>query len=600
VDRFGNYVLERELGRGGMGAVYAARHAILGHHVAVKILHAELSQREDVVQRFFNEARAAAAIAHPGIVRVHDVGTAMAGDFEAAFLVMDLLAGESLAQRLKRAGTMAVAEAIDVARQIAVALAAAHAAGIVHRDLKPDNIFLVAEPEGARVVLLDFGVAKLTGALASGSDLKTKTGALLGTPHYMSPEQCDGERDVDFRSDLYSLGCMLFVMIGGKLPFEGGVGAVIGAHLHLPAPRLRVIAAHVPQEIEAIVSRLMEKDPAARFASAIDLVDALDAWTPTASQRFATPLPGKKFDVGHAETLPIPPSDHDLTLDSVVPPPSGKDNLHVRARPSIKPADEEAPPTIKEDKRPDHVPPPPSSRRAVLILGAAFLVVGAGVLAFALTRRQGEGAPIDAAVVAIVEDAPPADEAVGEAIIDAQIAATHEPDASIARTVPRDAGPRDAGVRRDAATARDAAVDAGKIDLLPKPKGPPTIEQRFARIASAETDFEASRDFMLLELHAPGDPRLARAKIDAKKAIQAHARNEERKAIHLALVDHDWAGGLAKCVPSGDIPRVDIVVQCTVFACVLDDPHLERWAGGVGYRPMLEDIAAFCERFRKP
>jgi serine/threonine protein kinase len=591
-----------------MGAVYAARHAILGHHVALKVLHAELSQREDVVQRFFNEARAAAAIAHPGIVRVHDVGTAMWGEWEAAFLVMDLLAGESLAQRLKRAGPMAVAEAIDVARQIAVALAAAHAAGIVHRDLKPDNIFLVAEPEGARVVLLDFGVAKLTGALLSDSDLKTKTGALLGTPHYMSPEQCDGERDVDFRSDLYSLGCMLFVMIGGKLPFEGGVGAVIGAHLHLPAPRLRSVAAHVPAQIEAIVSRLMEKDPGARFASAIELVDAFDAWTPTESQRFPTPLPGKKFDVGHAETLPIPPSDHDLTLDSVAPPPSGKDNLHARARPSIKPPDEEAPPTIKEDKRPEHVPPP-RSRRAPFVLGAAFLLVGAGVLVFALTRGQHATLPIDAAVVAVVEDAA-IDVAVDAPDDAAQIAATYEPDAATARTVPRDATPRDA-TRRDAAVAivRDAApdaavvastVDAGKIDLTPKPKGPPTIEQRLERIASAETDFEASRDFMLLELKAPGDPRIARAKSDAKKAIQAHARDEDRKAVHLALVDHDWAGGLAKCVPWGDNPRVDVIVQCTVFACILDDSHLERWAGGVGYRPMLEDIAAFCERFRKP
>ncbi|MBA3820153.1 MAG: serine/threonine protein kinase, partial [Deltaproteobacteria bacterium] len=281
MDRVGNYIIERELGRGGMGTVFAARHAILGHHVALKILHAELSQREDVVHRFFNEARAAAAIDHPNIVRVHDVGI----HDDAAFLVMDLLPGMSLAERLRTRGPLAVPAAIAIARQIATALAAAHAAGIIHRDLKPDNIFLVDDPhapDGTHVVLLDFGVAKLTGALQSG-DLRTKTGALLGTPYYMSPEQCDGEREIDLRSDLYSLGCMLFQMVSGKLPFEGGLGAVLGAHLHVPAPALRTVVATIPAAIEEIVAQLMAKHPDDRFASATALIGALDTWKPASS-----------------------------------------------------------------------------------------------------------------------------------------------------------------------------------------------------------------------------------------------------------------------------------------------------------------------------
>ena len=620
-----------------MGVVYAARHAILGHEIALKILHGELTQREDVVQRFFNEARAAAAIDHPGIVKVHDVGTV--GD--SAFLVMDLLAGESLAHRLKTRGPLPIVEVVAFARQIAGALASAHAAGIVHRDLKPDNIFLADDPGapfGVRVVLLDFGVAKLTGSLQSGDDFKTKTGALLGTPHYMSPEQCDGERAIDHRSDLYSLGCMMFQMIGGKLPFEGGIGAVIGAHLHVPVPLLRRVLPTVPEPIEAIVARLMAKEPGARFGSAAQLVIALDAWSPHARPHDHEAPSSRPVDISALATLPIP-NTPDPTIDSIAPPPSENPNSDpnraARARPSIKPPDDEDEPrdaarraqwsantqdTLRDDSRdfaarrdvrkPD---PPASSRRGVLVLGVVFALVGAGVLVFALNREQGGGTIRDAAV-AIASDAagdapeshtPQIDAEIAGARSDATQADAQVVDAQVAKSPPRDAAVRDASVRDAAVVVTVPAdappADAARIDLTtPKPKPPLTIENRLTRIANAETDFEASRDFMLLELHAPGDPRLPRAREDARKAIKAHARDEERKAIHIALIDHDWKGGLEKCRPWGADPRVDIIVQCTVFACVLEDSHLERWASGVGYRPMLEDIAAFCERFRKP
>ena len=206
----GAYTIERELGRGGMGAVYLAVHAMLGRKAAVKLLRPELSRDPSTVQRFFTEARAASAIKHPSIVEIYDFGVAPDG---AAYIVMELLDGESLATRLARLGRLPVATALVFARQIATALAAAHRAGIVHRDLKPDNAFLVADPEvagGERVKLLDFGIAKLTG---DGGVAHTTTGAIMGTPHYMSPEQCEGSRAVDHRADLYSLGCMLFQMI---------------------------------------------------------------------------------------------------------------------------------------------------------------------------------------------------------------------------------------------------------------------------------------------------------------------------------------------------------------------------------------------------
>ena len=632
-DRFGNYVIDRELGCGGMGVVYAAHHAILGHHVALKILHAEWGQREDVVQRFFNEARAAAAIDHPGIVRVHDVGIAEG----AAFLVMDLLAGESLAHRLRTHGPLAIAVAVACAREIAVALVAAHAAHIVHRDLKPDNIFLVDDPRaphGTRVVLLDFGVAKLTGSLQS-NDLKTKTGALLGTPHYMSPEQCDGEREIDQRSDLYSLGCMVFQMISGKLPFEGGIGAVIGAHLHVPAPALRDAVPTAPVEIEAIISRLMAKDPSARFQTAAELVAALDAWSPSASDHAAPPM--KKLDISVAATLPIPRTS-ESTIDSIAPPPTDRGERIAPARPSIKPHDQDDPsaraawPASKHDTvhhEPAETAPPmpdvvrrdavPSSRRGVLVAGAAFGLVGLGVMAFALTREQGGGEPRSDASVAHAPDAArAARRALDAARVDAAIAITALDATAMTEELDADIGATrvdDAMVVAlvDAASGRGAARDAAQLDA-PLVEAEDVarsttdaggarellIQKRIASIVNAEWDFDVSREFMILEIEAPSDPRLPRVREDARKVIGKVARDEDRKAIHLALVGHDWATGLAKCRAWGDVLRVDIVVQCTVFACIgKDDAKLETWAGGIPSRSMLEYIEQFCQRHRK-
>ncbi len=580
-------MIERELGRGGMGVVFAARHAILGHRAALKILHAELSQREDVVQRFFNEARAAAAINHPGIVRVHDVG--VVGD--AAFLVMDLLAGESLAERLRARGPLTVPVAVAVTRQIALALAAAHAAGIVHRDLKPDNIFLVDDPRSLHVVLLDFGVAKLTGALQSG-DLRTKTGALLGTPYYMSPEQCDGEREIDLRSDLYSLGCMMFQMVSGKLPFEGGLGAVIGAHLHVAAPSLRMVLPTAPPAIEAIVAQLMAKDPGERFSSATALVGALDTWSPTHDDHVA--IVPRTFDMGIAETLPMAISSNE-TVDTV--PPSSE--RASRARPSIKPPEKPRPEPNDADTVRDA---PRSSRRGVLAIAAAFGLVGIAVTVWAVTRSRGGSAPIDAAIAQVEIDAvvATADAALADApgVDDAAIAGNRI-DAPAARA--------DARTRDATAVARaDASVDATELAQAdaPAPASSPketAILKRLDVLSRSTEDWEASRAFMLLEVEAPNDPRLGAARQEAKRLIQKFGRDDDRKAIHRALVDHQWAKGLEKCLEWGDVPRVDIVVQCTVLACIgKDDVKMERWGGGVPSGPLLEAMAKFCSRYRAP
>ena len=266
----GNYKILRKLSTGGMGTVYYAEHALIGRSAAVKVLHPELSGSKDIVNRFFNEAKATTSIKHPGIVEVFDYGYLPSGD---GYLIMEFLEGMSLARRLKKGGRYAEGEAAMLIRGVCSALAAAHAKGIVHRDLKPDNIFLVDDPEapiGERPKVLDFGIAKLTDVGLAGEG--TKTGAVMGTPTYMSPEQCRGTGNVDLRADLYSLGCILYELMCARPPFKGlGAGELIGAHQHL---RPSLPSKHNPAistEMEQLIVCLLDKDPSKRVQTAPEL-----------------------------------------------------------------------------------------------------------------------------------------------------------------------------------------------------------------------------------------------------------------------------------------------------------------------------------------
>src|SRR5215475_6040980 len=201
----GNYRVVKKLGSGGMGAVYLAEHPLIGKKVALKVIHRELARNHEVVTRFFNEARIVNQIGSEHIVDISDFGQTPDGDH---FFVMEHLAGQSLAQVLRAEGTIAAPRALKIAAQVADALGAAHAAGIVHRDLKPDNIFLVekmGDPDFVK--LLDFGLAKL---LEPGNPALTRAGVVLGTPQYMSPEQCESKSTIDHRSDVYGLGILLY------------------------------------------------------------------------------------------------------------------------------------------------------------------------------------------------------------------------------------------------------------------------------------------------------------------------------------------------------------------------------------------------------
>jgi eukaryotic-like serine/threonine-protein kinase len=264
----GSYKITGVLSAGGMGTVYSASHMLIGRIAAVKILHEEFCTNRDIVNRFFNEARATSSIAHPGIVEIFDFGYMENG---LAYLVMEFLDGEPLSYRIRR-GRMDERRLALLLRSACSALAAAHAKGIVHRDLKPDNIYIVRDPDspiGERTKLLDFGIAKLTEVgLASSA---TKTGAVMGTPVYMSPEQCRGTGDVDSRADLYSMGCVLYELITGRPPFVyQGSGELLGAHLYeTPSPPSKFGA--VSPALENLVMRLLVKDPNSRLQTAAEL-----------------------------------------------------------------------------------------------------------------------------------------------------------------------------------------------------------------------------------------------------------------------------------------------------------------------------------------
>jgi serine/threonine protein kinase len=347
-ETIGSYAIEAELGRGGMGTVYLGVHALLGRKAAVKILLPELSQKQDIVQRFFNEARAATAIRHSGIVEVYDFGFS---DDGCAYIVMEYLDGESLQARLHGLGRLTQLRTLGIARQMVSALAAAHKAGIVHRDLKPDNVFLVPDddsPIGERVKLLDFGIAKLAAdsgiAPGIGEMARTSTGAIMGTPYYMSPEQCRGAGRVDARSDLYAFGCVLYEMLCGEMPFTGdGAGEVLAAHIHLPPPALRARVPDLSPGIEALVTQLLAKDPDRRPQSADEVGHALDELLADAgmatSPRAGTIPPvrtSRSYSVqapsfaGVLETLPQVPSTIDSSSGEVATP-ARRTRLYVGA-----------------------------------------------------------------------------------------------------------------------------------------------------------------------------------------------------------------------------------------------------------------------------
>lgn len=262
------YEIQSELGRGGAGIVYRVLDRRLKREVALKILPPDFAFRADIRERFMREAETSARLNHPNIVPIFSVDERDG----LAWFVMALVEGESVGDRLRRTGALPFVDARRIMREVADALAYAHARGVVHRDIKPDNILL--DEQSGRAMVTDFGIAR---AATDGNSRLTATGTAIGTPAYMSPEQCAGDRELDGRSDLYSLGAVAYYMLTGQPPFDGPSTPVIMmkqvTEQPVPINRLR---GDVPDDLARIVMRLLEKDPARRFADGAALVAALD------------------------------------------------------------------------------------------------------------------------------------------------------------------------------------------------------------------------------------------------------------------------------------------------------------------------------------
>jgi serine/threonine-protein kinase len=266
----GRYVVEAVIGEGGMGVVYRCRRKVFDKLVAVKILRVDLARNPEVTERFATEAKAASAIGNPHIVDVFDFGELPDG---ATYFAMEYLEGHTLGTLLQSEGLVGSDRVVPIGRQMAEGLAAAHAAGIVHRDLKPENVFVVDKNGADFVKILDFGIAKVAGLESK----ITRAGAVFGTPHYMSPEQCRGGT-IDHRSDVYALGVLLYEMATGRVPFDAeNPLTILSMHLNDPPKRFDSFAPPVdaPPGLESVVQKCLQKAPEDRFQSMSGVVEAL-------------------------------------------------------------------------------------------------------------------------------------------------------------------------------------------------------------------------------------------------------------------------------------------------------------------------------------
>jgi serine/threonine protein kinase len=266
------------IGKGGMGDVYRARHRKMERTVALKVINRRLIQKAEAIDRFHREVKAAAQLSHPNIVTAYDADHA--GNFH--FMVMELVDGIDLSQTIKKRNALPVAEACDYVRQAAIGLQHAHERGMVHRDIKPHNLMVTVD---GTIKILDFGLASLTpeaipasDTVAARSDL-TAAGAIIGTPDFISPEQANDARQVDIRSDIYSLGATLYYLLSGRVPFDhGSVTHKLKSHAQVEPAPLNSVRKDLPEELVAIVSKMMAKDPNERYLTPKEVADALESF----------------------------------------------------------------------------------------------------------------------------------------------------------------------------------------------------------------------------------------------------------------------------------------------------------------------------------
>lgn len=371
------YEIIRRIGEGGMGAVYEARHTVIGKRVAVKVLLERLVEKRELVGRLLKEARLASAIGHENIVDVTDFGTT---DDARSFVVMEYLEGEPLSALLAREAPLPVERCLRIVRQVASALEAAHAKGIVHRDIKPENVYLVRRGDDDFVKVVDFGVSKAVRTADEGPETLrlTRTGMLLGTPLYMSPEQARGDEDIDARADVWAVGVVLYECLTGEVPFRANnylqVIAQVLNHEALP-PSKMLPELGIPAAVESVVMKALAKDRDERYQQMADLRRDLERLLsgdpnvtldePTTQVRLDPPKVGPRWHLGIAAVLAMgiglalalaqPEADDEAPLEEaagVEPPPA----LPAASWPS-RSRPEEAPPAPPP---PSEAPPPPA------------------------------------------------------------------------------------------------------------------------------------------------------------------------------------------------------------------------------------------------
>ena len=376
-ETIGNFRIVSRLGRGGMGEVYLAEQTSIGTRVAVKLLHAQVSEDKEHVTRFFNEARAVQRIQHAGIVKIFDVGFHASGH---AYLVMEYLEGESLTQRIRRMGRLHPAEIADLGRQIASVLDATHGAGITHRDLKPDNIYIVTDRELAsrqRAKILDFGIAKLSGTLAAASP---QTIGTMGTPAYMAPEQWGDASKVDLRADIYSLGCVAFEMATGRPPFVvTTIAEACGKHLAEIPVRASTLAPELPAELDELIAQMLEKKPEARPATMEEIAQRFAAAGARLGPAPATPPPK---DFVTAPTMMAAGTPNHPAASAQGPTVATGEVAHARTVATGKVA--QAPTVAPETKRGSRWP---------WIVGALVIAGGGAIAGIVMMKRSRHVAP---------------------------------------------------------------------------------------------------------------------------------------------------------------------------------------------------------------
>ena len=374
----GKYRIERLISHGGMGSVYQGKHVLMDKRVAIKVLRTSLAVDNDVVARFSREAKAASRISHPNAVTVTDFGEDENG---VVFLVMEYLDGRTLKNIIKSEGPMALSRVVEIVRQVAAALDAAHQQGVVHRDLKSDNIMLSKTNGDDWAKVLDFGIAKIQEPYGVRDIDITAPNLVIGTPQYMSPEQCSQSSKIDARSDVYSLGVIVYEMLAGRVPFTGESSTVIMMKQVQDAPRSILDARpELPASIENVIAKALAKQPSDRFQTAGDLAQALATAAAEAPAADAVPVT--------VANEPVTPTGNDLDEITVVRPAHDDDEVTV-VQPRHEPSLSE--PRILSSEGPMVAPSTLASLNPWrIMLPAAIVLVAVFGVVFLLTRGTGQ------------------------------------------------------------------------------------------------------------------------------------------------------------------------------------------------------------------